>query len=102
MVNQPAGGRQSWLDEASQAPLIDQYTQRLTTFMDAMADGQVDREERDAQEQRLVVAMKDVESELSDAQHAKVTKLLCELSAYNIMQTLHMLQSARTTTVFRG
>ena len=101
MANPPSAGRQSWLDDA-QTPLIDQYTQKLATFMEAMADGQVDRQERDDQEKRLVAAMKEVESELSDAQHAKVTKLLCEISAYNIMQTLYMLQSARPKTAFRG
>ena len=97
----PPAGRQSWLDDA-QTPLIDQYTQKLATFMEAMADGRVDRQERDDQEKRLVAAMKEVEGELSDAQHAKVTKLLCEISAYNIMQTLYMLQSARPKTAFRG
>ena len=102
MANSPSGGRQSWLDDASQTPLIDQYTQQLTTFMDAMADGKVDKQERDDQEKRLVAAMKEVEAGLSDAQHAKVTKLLCEISAYNIMQTLYMLQSARPTTAFHG
>jgi hypothetical protein len=101
MANPPSAGRQSWLDDA-QTPLIDQYTQQLATFMEAMADGRVDRQERDDQEKRLVAAMKEVEGELSDAQHAKVTKLLCEISAYNIMQTLYMLQSARPKTAFRG
>jgi|SRR6185369_8310033 hypothetical protein len=101
MANPPSAGRQSWLDDA-QTPLIDQYTQKLATFMEAMADGRVDRQERDDQEKRLVAAMKEVEGELSDAQHAKVTKLLCEISAYNIMQTLYMLQSARPKTAFRG
>ena len=101
MSNPPSAGRQSWLDDA-QTPLIDQYTQKLATFMEAMADGRVDRQERDDQEKRLVAAMKEVEGELSDGQHAKVTKLLCEISAYNIMQTLYMLQSARPKTAFRG
>ncbi len=34
--------RQSWLDEASGAPVIDQYARRLTGFLDAVADGRVD------------------------------------------------------------
>lgn len=102
MANPLSGGRQSWLDDASQTPLIDQYTQKLTTFMEAMADGHVDRQERDDQEKRLVAAMKEVEGELTDLQHAKVTKLLCEISAYNIMQTLYMLQSSRPKTTFHG
>ena len=40
------------------------------------------------QEQRLVALMKEVEPTLNDAQHGQVTKLLCELTAYNVMQTL--------------
>ena len=94
--------RQSWLDEATNTPLIDTYTQELSTFIDAMADGRVDDSELTAQEQRLVKQMKDVESKLDDAQHAEVTKLLCELTAYNIMQTLYSLQQSRTKTAFRG
>ncbi len=36
--------RTHWLDEKTEAPLIDQYVQRLGTFMDAMADGKIDAE----------------------------------------------------------
>jgi hypothetical protein len=39
--------------------------------------------------------MKEVEPMLDDKQHAKVTQLLCELTAYDIMQTLHGVQQAR-------
>ncbi len=94
--------KQSWLDEKSQAPLIDTYVQKLGTFVDAMADGRVDNSEVAAQEQRVVALMKEVEPALNEAQHAQVTKLLCELTAYNVMQTLNSLQSARPTTKFRG
>lgn len=94
--------RQSWLDEATNTPLIDKYTQELSTFIEAMADGRVDDAELTDQEQRLVKHMRQVEAKLDDTQHAEVTKLLCELTAYNIMQTLYSLQQARTKTVFRG
>ena len=95
-------GRQSWLDDKTQTPLIDEYTQKLTTFIAALADGQIDTSEVSDQEKRLVGLMKEVEPELNDAQHAKVTRLLCELTAYNVMQSLHSLQAARPKTVFRG
>ena len=49
-----------------------------------------------------VALLKEVEPTLSDAQHAQVTKLLCELTAYNVMQTLNSLQTARPKTTFRG
>ena len=54
------------------------------------------------QEKRLVTLMKEVEPTLNEAQHGQVTKLLCELTAYNVMQTLNSLQSARPKTTFRG
>jgi hypothetical protein len=97
-----AATKQSWLDDKAQAPLIDGYVQKLTTFMDAMADGHIDDAELQSQEKRLVTLMKEVEPTLNDAQHGQVTKLLCELTAYNVMQTLNSLQSARPKTKFRG
>lgn len=97
-----ATGKQSWLDDKAQTPLIDGYVQKLTTFVEAMADGRIDDQELSAQEQRLTTLMKEVEPTLSDAQHAQVTKLLCELTAYNVMQTLHSLDQARPHAKFRG
>ncbi len=94
--------RQSWLDDSMQAPMIDNYVQKLGTFVEAMADGRVDDAELQAQEKRLVALMKEVEPALNDAQHAQVTKLLCELTAFNVMQTLNSLQIARPRSVFRG
>ena len=94
--------KQSWLDDKAQTPLIDGYVQKLNTFVEAMADGRVDDRELADQEKRLVTLMKEVEPTLSDAQHPQVTKLLCELTAYNVMQTLNSLQSARPKTKFRG
>jgi hypothetical protein len=97
-----ANAKQSWLDDKAQTPLIDGYVEKIGTFVEAMADGRIDDAELAAQEKRLVTLMKDVEPSLSDAQHAQVTKLLCELTAYNVMQTLNSLQSARPKTTFRG
>jgi hypothetical protein len=97
-----AASKQSWLDDKAQTPLIDGYVQKLGTFVDAMADGQIDAKELADQEKRLVASLKEVEPTLSDAQHGQVTKLLCELTAFNIMQTLNSLQSARPKSTFRG
>jgi hypothetical protein len=46
--------------------------------------------------------MKEVEPLLDDNQHEKVTRLLCELTAFDIMQMLHTMQQARPKTKFRG
>jgi len=97
-----AATKQSWLDDKAQTPLIDGYVQTLGTFVDAMADGRIDDRELKDQEQRLVGVLKEVEPTLNDTQHAQVTKLLCELTAYNVKQTLNSLQSARPKTKFRG
>jgi hypothetical protein len=94
--------RQSWLDAATQSPLIDEYTQEMTSFLEAMADGRIDAKEIAAQEEKLVQVMKEVEPKLDDALHAQVTKLLCELTAYNLMQTLSSLQDSRPRSTFRG
>lgn len=90
--------RQSWLDDATQTPLIDEYTQKLTTFIQAMADGKIDANELTEQERRLVELMKQIEPRLDDAMHGQITQLLCELTAYNVMQALFSLQDARPKT----
>lgn len=94
--------RQSWLDDKTQTPLIDDYAKELSTFIDAMADGRIDDAELSDQEQRLVALMKEVEPQLDDAQHEKVTQLLCEMTAYSVMQLLSEVQKARPQTVFQG
>lgn len=94
--------RKSWLDAQTQEVMIDDYAQQLTTFVDAMADGRVDAREIEAQEKRVVELMKQVEPKLDDQLHADVTRLLCELSAFNIMQLLHTMEEARPKAKFRG
>jgi hypothetical protein len=95
-------GRQKWFDETLHEPLIDSYARQLDSFIQTMADGVVDDGEIKAQEERLIKLMKEVEPLLDDQVHAKVTQLLCELTAYDIMQMLHSLQEARPKTKFRG
>ena len=95
-------GRTHWLDESTDAPLIHDYAHRLSGFIEAMADGKIETHELKEQEARLVALMKKVEPELSDKLHEDVTHLLCELSAYNIMHTLHELMAAKPKTKFRG
>lgn len=97
-----AGKISRWLDEDTDEPVIAERAQRLETFLAAMADGKIDEGELQAQEQRLVQVMREVEPLLDEKLHAKVTQLLCELTAYDIMQAVHSLGQARPRTIFRG
>ena len=94
--------RKSWLDEQGETTLIDDYARQTGTFIDAMSDGKVIEKEVAEQESRLVDLMKRIEPTLDDDTHAQVTELLCELSAYNVIQMLYMFQQAKPTTQFRG
>src|SRR5450755_3136104 len=76
--------RVDWFDEQTHVPVIDEQVQKLSTFVDAMADGVIDRVELKKQQSSVIEAMKAVEADLNDEQHAKITRLLVELSAYNI------------------
>ena len=97
-----AGKKSYWLDEDTDEPLIAEQAQRLEAFLAALADGRVDEGELQAQQQRLVQLMREVEPLLDEKLHAKVTQLLCELTAYDIMRAVHTMQQARPKTAFRG
>jgi hypothetical protein len=97
-----SGPRVKWLDDKSGAPLIEKYARQLGSFMEAVADGHVEDSEVKDQEERLVQLMKEIEPKLDDTLHAKVTSLLCELTAYDLMQVLNSLHKARPKAVFRG
>lgn len=86
--------RINWIDD-DDTPQLDEHVAQLEHFTDSIADGEVDAGELARQEANLVEAMKSVEGELSDELHAKVTKLLVELTAYNVMQVLHGLAAER-------
>jgi len=92
--------RISWLDDKAEHPLIQEQIQKLDSFTSALADGVVTAEELRKQEARLTDAMKGVESELSDSQHAKVTNVLVEMTAYNVMRLLHELHAERARAAF--
>ena len=90
--------RTSWID-ADSNPDLDAHVAKLEHFTKSMADGVVDKDELEKQENNLVAAMRDVEKVLDDATHAKVTKLLAELTAYSVMRTLHEFQAARVKSL---
>ena len=92
--------RTSWFDDRAEHPVIQEQIAKLESFTSAMADGVVEKRELDAQEQRVSAAMKKLEPELSDELHAKVTTVLVELTAYNVMRLLHELQAGRARMAF--
>jgi hypothetical protein len=91
--------RTSWFDDAD-LPVIDEQVHKLESFAEAMADGQIEKRELERQQESLLAAMKAAEEDLNDEQHAKVTRLLVELSAYNIMRVVHELQARRLEKTF--
>jgi len=90
--------RASWISDDSH-PDLDAHVDMLDHFAASLADGVIDAHELATQETNLVAAMKAVEGSLSDEQHAQVTKLLAELTAYSVMRTLHEMAQARVQQV---
>jgi hypothetical protein len=97
-----SAGNTPWFDDTSDVPLLAEYARKLDTFLDAIADEKVETKELAAQEKRVVDLMKEVEPLLSPEAHEKVTRLLCEVTAYDLMHALHMAGRARPATKFRG
>ena len=92
--------RTSWFDEKAGHEAIQERASKLESFTSALADGVVSQQELARQEQRLVAAMKALEPALSDDLHAKVTSVLVEITAYNVMRVLHELQAERARMAF--
>ncbi len=91
-----------WFDDLSDTPLIAEYARKLDSFLDAIADSVVETKELAEQEKRVVALMKEIEPLLSTEAHEKVTRLLCEVTAYDLMHALHMAGHARPRATFRG
>ena len=91
--------RINWLDEDTNLPALDAHAQKLEHFTRSMADGVIDAAELATQAANVAAAMEAVQGELDDAQHAKVTTLLVELTAYNVMATLAELAASRVRKV---
>jgi chaperonin cofactor prefoldin len=92
--------RTSWFDDRAEHPMIQERVEKLQSFTDALADGVVSKQELEGQASRLTAALKGLEPELSDELHGKVSAVLVELSAYNVMRTLHELQAERARMAF--
>lgn len=95
-------GKTPWFDDSSDSELLTEYARKLDSFLDVVADGKVDAKELEAQEKRVVNLMKEVEPLLSQEAHEKVTHLLCEVTAYDLMNAMHLAGKSRPRTKFRG
>ena len=92
--------RTNWFDEHGDHQVIHDRVHQLESFTDALADGVVAPQELADQELRLTAAMRKLEPDLSDELHAKVTTVMVELSAYNIMRLLHELRAEQVRGAF--
>jgi hypothetical protein len=95
-------GKSTWVDEETDLPLITERARQIDSFLDAIADGKVTDTEVKAQEARVIKLLKEIEPQLEPEMHERVTELLCELSAYDMMQVLNIMQHSRPKTKFRG
>ena len=94
--------RASWFDEQAEHLVVHEQVTKLESFTSALADGVVTKQELGKQEAQLAAALKTLEPQLNDAQHHQVTRVLVEMSAYNVMRLLHELQAERARMVFEG
>jgi hypothetical protein len=94
--------KSAWFDETTHACLIEEKARRTESFVAAVADGIVDKKELEDQEKRLIELMKKVEPQLAGPLHEQVTDLLCELTVFNFMQSIHAMDQARAKSGFRG
>src|SRR3954463_5822935 len=93
--------RTIWFVDKGEDPLIHERMGKLGSSPSALGGGHVSKQELGGQEQRLFAAMKALEPDLSDALHARVTTVLVELSAYNVMRLLHELRAEQTRLAFK-
>jgi predicted transcriptional regulator len=92
--------RANWIDDESN-PALDAHVAQLEHFTSSIADGTVDMNELQKQEQNLVTALRAAEAGLSDEQHGKVTKALAELVAYTVMKMFHEMAAAKAGAAVR-
>ena len=86
--------RANWIDDDNH-PDLEAHVGQLEHFAQSLADGVIDEKELATQEDNLRAAMRAVEASLSDEQHAQVTRILAELTAYTVMQVLHDMARAK-------
>lgn len=78
--------RRSWFDPAGEGAPFDGSVARLDSWNEAMADGVIEPHELEAQRDRVLGLLREVEPLLDDELHEKVTRVLEELT---VLQAMH-------------
>ena len=78
--------RRSWFDPAGDGAPFDGSVARLEIWQAAMADGVIEPHELEDQKERVLGLLREIEPELDDALHEKVTRVLEELT---VLQAMH-------------
>jgi hypothetical protein len=78
--------RRSWFDPAGDGAPFDGSVARLESWQAAMADGVIEPHELEDQKERVLGLLREIEPELDDALHEKVTRVLEELT---VLQAMH-------------
>ncbi|MEI9811612.1 MAG: hypothetical protein WDO18_02570 [Acidobacteriota bacterium] len=55
--------RIDWFDDKTDVPVVDEQVHKLATFVDAMADGVIEKAELEKQQSSVVSAMKAVQGD---------------------------------------
>jgi hypothetical protein len=78
--------RKSWFDESNRMS-FQRYYQQMSSWQQALADGQIQPSEVEAQAQRVAEHLRKLEPTLTDEQHEMVTDILGELAVLHALQT---------------
>ena len=82
--------RTPWFDQATGALHLVEYIQRLDSWKQAVADGQITPDEIQQQAERVIQLLKTVQPLLNEAQKAQITRIFYEMAVLQAMQTTAM------------
>jgi hypothetical protein len=85
--------RKPWFDETAGQLQLVTYFQRLGSWQQAVADGEVTADELKAQADRVITLLKTVQPLLTEEQKAQVTRIFYEMAVLQAMQTLALVQT---------
>ncbi|WP_287128038.1 hypothetical protein [Candidatus Cyanaurora vandensis] len=87
--------RKPWFDETAGQLQLVAYFQRMSSWQQAIADGQITSEEIREQANRVIYLLKSVQDLLSEDQRAQLTLILYEMAVLQAMQTTALTSTLR-------